>query len=89
MEVIKDGRMPRAATGMRTIVMLLVSIFLSAAIGLAMLITALAPASVAAPTPMQYPLCGIGVVWPQSHTSGAACPVAVSSSTCCTRLPIG
>ena len=89
MDVINDGRMPRAATGIRTIVTLLVSIFLSAAIGLAMLITALAPASVAAPSPKQSPSCGLAVVWPQSHTSGATCPIAMSSSTCCTRLPIG
>ena len=89
MDVINNGRMPRAATGVRTIVMLLVSIILSAALGLAMLITALAPASVAAPSPMQAPWCNIAVVWPHSHASGAACPVAISSSTCCTRLPIG
>lgn len=89
MEVTNDGRMPLAETRMRTIVMLLVSICLSIAIGLAMLITALAPASVAAPSPKQSPSCGIAVVWPQSHTSAAACPVAISSSACCTRLPIG
>lgn len=89
MQVINDGRMPRAATGMRTIVMLLVSICLSTAIGLAMLITALAPASVAAPSPKQSPSCGLAVVWPQSHTFGTACRVAISSPTCCTRLNVG
>lgn len=85
MEVINVERMPAAATGMRTIVILLVSILLSAAIGLAMLITALAPASVAAPSPS----CGLAVVWPVNHTSAAVCPVAIPSSACCTRLPIG
>lgn len=89
MEVINDGRMPRAATGIRTIVMLLVSILISAALGLAMLITALAPASVAAPSPMQFMPCTLAAAWPQSHTSGATCPLAMSSSSCCTRLPTG
>jgi len=89
MEVMYDRRMPRAATGMRTIVLLLVSICLSTAIGLAMLIAALAPASVAAPSSMRSAPCGVAALWPQSHTRGAVCPIAVSSSTCCTRLPIG
>lgn len=89
MGLVNDGRMPRSATGIRTIVMLLISILLSTALGLAMLVTALAPASVAAPPPMQSPSCGLAVVWPQSHTWSAACPVAISSSACCTRLPIG
>ena len=82
MEVINDEGMPRASTGLHTIVVLLISIFLSVAIGLAMLITALAPASVAAP-------CGIAVASLHNHTAGAACPLASSRSTCCTRLPIG
>lgn len=48
MEANNDRGMPPTATGIRVIVLLLVSICLSTAIGLAMLITALAPASVAA-----------------------------------------
>ncbi|MDV3134637.1 hypothetical protein [Mycobacterium sp. 29Ha] len=89
MEANNDRGMPPTATGIRVIVLLLVSICLSTAIGLAMLITALAPASVAAPSPMQFAPCGITALWPKSLTSSAVCPVAISSSTCCTRLPIG
>lgn len=89
MEVNNDRGITPTATGMRVLMMLLVSICLSTAIGLAMLITALAPASVAAPSPMQFAPCGIATLWPQSLTSSAVCPVAISSSTCCTRLPIG
>ncbi|ORB65210.1 hypothetical protein [Mycolicibacterium tusciae] len=89
MEVNNDRGMPPTATGMRVIVLLLVSICLSIALGLAMLIAALTPASVAAPSPMQSAPCGIAVLWPQNLTSSAVCPVAISSSTCCTRLPIG
>lgn len=89
MEANNDRGMPPTATGIRLIVLLLVSICLSTAIGLAMLITALAPASVAAPPLNQFAPCGIAAVSPQSLTSGADCPVAISSSTCCIRWPIG
>ena len=87
MEVINDGSMPRTATRMRTIVLLLVSICLTIAIGVAMLITALAPASVAAPSRMQP--CNLAAVWPERHIVGTTCPLAMSSSKCCTRLLIG
>ena len=89
MEVNNDRGMPPTATGMRVIVLLLVSICLSTAIGLALLITALAPASVAAPSLNQSAPCGIAAVSPQNHTAGADCPLAISSSTCCIRWPIG
>ena len=89
MEVINHPSMPRTATRMRTIVLLLVSSCLSIAIGLAMLITALVPASVAAPSRMQSAPCSIAAVWPESHISGATCPLAKSLSKCCTRLLIG
>jgi len=89
MEDINDPSMPRTATRLRTVVLLLVSICLSIAIGLAMLITALAPASVAAPSRMQSAPCSIAAVWPESHISGATCPLAKSLSKCCTRLLIG
>ena len=89
MEVINDRSMPLTATRMRTVVLLLVSICLSIAIGLAMLITALAPASVAAPSRMQSASCSIAAVRPESHISGATCPLAKSLSKCCTRLLIG
>jgi hypothetical protein len=56
---------------------------------LAMLITALVPASVAAPSRMQSAPCSIAAVWPESHISGATCPLAKSLSKCCTRLLIG
>jgi hypothetical protein len=56
---------------------------------LAMLITALVPASVAAPSRMQSAPCRIAAVWPESHISGATCPLAQSLSKCCTRLLIG
>lgn len=82
MEVDTDRGIPLAANGMRTIVLLLLSICLSIAIGLAMLITALAPASVAAPPLMQSAPCGIAAVWPQSDIRDATCPLAI-------RLPIG
>ena len=88
MEAINDPSMPRTATRMRTVVLLLVSSCLSIAIGLAMLITALAPASVAAPSRMQSAPCSIAAVWPERHTSGATCPLAKSSSKCC-ALPLG
>ena len=88
MEEINDPSMPRTATRMRTIVMLLVSICLSTAIGLATLIDALAPASVAAPSRMQSAPCSIAAVWPERHTFGATCPLVKSSSKCCT-LPLG
>lgn len=84
MEVINGPSMPRSATRMRTIVMLLVSICLSTAIGLATLIDALAPASVAAPSRMQSAPCSISAVWPESHIFGATCPLAQSLSKCCT-----
>ena len=89
MDVNNDRGMPPTATGMRVIVLLLVSICLSTAIGLAMLITAIAPASVAAPPLNQFTPCGIAAVSPQNHAAGADCPVAISSSTCCIRWPIG
>jgi hypothetical protein len=88
MEEINDPSMPRTATRMRTIVMLLVSSCLSTAIGLATLIDALAPASVAAPSRMQSAPCSISAVWPESHIFGATCPLAQSLSKCCT-LPLG
>jgi hypothetical protein len=89
MEDINDPSTPLTATRMRTVVLLLVSSCLSIAIGLAMLITALAPASVAAPSRMQSAPCSIAAVWPESHISGATCPLAKSLSKCCTRLLIG
>jgi hypothetical protein len=89
MEEINDPSMPLTATRMRTVVMLLVSSCLSIAIGLAMLITALVPASVAAPSRMQSAPCSIAAVWPESHISGATCPLAKSLSKCCTRLLVG
>lgn len=81
MQVIKDRSMPRTAT-MRTIVLLLVSICLSAAIGLAMLITALTPASVAAP-------CTVAVLQPEHLITGAACPLTTLSAKCCARPFLG
>ena len=81
MQDIKDRSMPRTAT-MRTIVLLLVSIFLTAAIGLAMLITALTPASVAAP-------CSIAVIQPEHLISGTACPLTTLSAKCCARPFLG
>lgn len=89
MEVNNDRGMPPTATGLRVIVLLLVSICLSAALGLAMLITALAPASVASPSLNQFAPCGLAAVSLQNHTAGADCPLATSSSTCCIRWPIG
>lgn len=89
MEVNNDRGMPPTATGMRVIVLLLVSICLSTALGLAMLIAALAPASVAAPSINQFAPCGIAAVSLQDHTAGADCPLAISSSTCCIRWPVG
>ena len=88
MEDNNDPSMPRTAR-MRTIVMLLVSICLSTAIGFAMLIDALVPASVAAPSRMQSAPCSIPAVWPESHIFGATCPLAKSVSKCCTRPLIG
>jgi hypothetical protein len=67
MEEINDPSMPPTATRMRTVVLLLVSSCLSTAIGLATLIDALAPASVAAPSRMQSAPCSISAVWPESH----------------------
>lgn len=81
MQVIKDRSMPRTPT-MRTIVLLLVSICLSAAIGLAMLITALTPASVAAP-------CTVAAVQPDRLITGDACPLAALSAKCCARPFLG
>lgn len=89
MEVINDRSLPPTATRMRAIVLLLVSMCLSIAIGFAMLSTALAPASVGAPSHMQSAPCSIAAVWPESHISGATCPLAKSLSKCCTRLLIG
>ena len=89
MEEINDPSTPLTATRMRTVVLRLVSSCLSIAIGLAMLITALSPASVAAPPRMQSAPCSIAAVWPESHISGATCPLAKSLSKCCTRLLIG
>ena len=89
MEDINDRSMPGTATRMRAVVLLLVSSCLSIAIGLAMPITALAPASVAAPSRMQSAPCSIAAVWPESHISGASCPLPKLSSKCCTRLLIG
>lgn len=89
MEVDNDSGMPPTATGMRVIVLLLVSICLSTAIGLAMLITALAPASVAAPSLNQFAPCGIAAVSLHHRTAGADCSLAISSSACCIRRPIG
>lgn len=80
---INDPSMWRTETKLRTIVMLLVSICLSTTIGLAMLIDSLAPA---ATSRMQSAPCGIAAVWPESHIFGATCPLAQSSSKCCTRL---
>lgn len=88
MEEFNDPSMPRSAR-MRTTVMLLVAICLSTAVGLAMLITALAPALVAAPSQRQSAPCSIAAVWPEIHISGASCPLAKSSSTCCARLLLG
>ena len=88
MEDINDPSTPQTATRIRTVVLRLVSSCLSIAIGLAMLITALAPASVAAPSRMQSTPCGISAVWPASHSFGATCPLAQSLSKCCT-LPLG
>jgi hypothetical protein len=81
MEVINDRSMPRTST-MRTIVLLLVSICLSIAIGLAMLITALTPASVAAP-------CTVAVVAPAHLTTSDACPLTTLSAKCCARPFLG
>jgi hypothetical protein len=89
MDVINDISMPRTATGMRTIVLLLVSICLSAAIVLAMLITALVPASVATASPMQSALCSIAAAGPESHTFAATCRHTRSALKCCTRVPLG
>ena len=83
---INDPSMSRTETKLRTIVMLLVSICVSTTIGLAMLIDSLAPAAVAATSRMQSAPCGIAAVWPESHIFGATCPLAQSSSNCCTRL---
>jgi hypothetical protein len=88
MEDNNDRSMPRTAR-MRTIVMLLVSICFSTAIGLAMLIDTLVPASVATPPRVQSAPCGIAAVLPESHISGATCPLARTFSKCCTRLLIG
>ena len=89
MEVINDISMPRTATGMRTIVLLLVSICLSTAIVLAMLITALVPASVATPSRIQSAPCSFAAVWPESHISTATCAHTTSALKCCTRVQLG
>ena len=89
MKVNNDLGMPPTATGMRVIVLLLVSICLSTALGLAMLIATLAPASVAAPSINQFAPCGIAAVSLENHTAGADCPTVIPSSTCCIRRPVG
>ncbi|BBZ17684.1 hypothetical protein [Mycolicibacterium gadium] len=89
MKVNDELGMPPTATEMRVIVLLLVSICLSTALGLAMLIAALAPASVAAPSINQFAPCGIAAVSLQNHSAGADCPTAIPSSTCCIRRPVG
>lgn len=76
----------------RTVALLLVSICLSVAIGLAMVIIALTPASVAAPSaPQSTPghACTIAVVWPGHSITNATCPVTTLSSKCCTRPFLG
>jgi hypothetical protein len=70
----------------RTVAILLVSICLSVAIGLAMLITALAPAAVAA-SPGGG--CAVPAVWSPYQLTGSMCPVTVSSPKCCTRSFLG
>jgi hypothetical protein len=76
----------------RTVAILLASICLSVAIGLAILIAALEPASVAAPTGTQSAprdACTVAAVWPGHHITGSRCPVTMWSSRCCTRSFLG
>jgi len=85
-------RFAQTAATMRTVALLLASICLSAAIGLAMLIAALAPASVAAPSGTQSAprdACTVAAVWPGHHITGSTCPVTMWSSKCCTRAFLG
>lgn len=82
MECINDPSMPRTATGIRTIILLLVSICLSTMIFLAMLITALVPTSAGIPSQMHSAPCHIAAVWPESDVSTATCPLA----KCCGHL---
>ena len=82
------ARFAQTAATMRTVALLLASICLSVAIGLAMLIATLAPASVAAPSWTQSAprdACAVAAVWPGHHITGSRCAVTLSSSKCCTR----
>ena len=93
MHVIISGRSTSTpGRPWRAIALLLTSICLSVAIGLAMLITALTPASVAAPAgPQSTPghACTVGVVWPGHSITSATCPLTTLSSKCCTRPFLG
>lgn len=76
----------------RTIAILLVSICLSIAIGLAMLIATLAHASVAAPLMMPSAprdACSVTAAWSPHQLTGALCPVRTRSASCCTRQLLG
>jgi hypothetical protein len=93
MLVIINGRkMAAPERAWRTIMLLLISICLSVAIGLAILITALAPASVAAPSKTQSAprhACTVAALWPVHLTTGAMCPVTTLSPKCCARPSLG
>jgi hypothetical protein len=85
-------RFAQTAATMRTVALLLASICLSVAIVLAMLIAALAPASVAAPSPTQLAprdACAVAVVWPGHLVTSATCPLTTLSAKCCARPFLG
>ena len=75
------NRFAREAATMRTVVLLLVSICLSVAIGLATLTAALAPASAAAPRDA----CAVTAAWRPLQLTNAPCARTTWSSKCCTR----
>ena len=86
------ARFAQTAATLRAVALLLASICLTVAIGLATLIAALAPASVAAPSEtLSAPrdACTVSVLRPEYLITGAACPASTLSAKCCARTFLG